>query len=168
MAGADLRASRIVLVAVALASTACDQPVADECRSRYPHPTDQQIATDTTPIPELGALPVYLPADSLPQIFSADSAFGRYRNLYYADLAAFPGGEREVRRFLFRFEGRIVGKADTRAWYAVMIPDPGSDTANFRLLQTCIGTAHGVYVNSAYSREPRSLLGDTVKRVPAN
>jgi hypothetical protein len=153
-----------VLVAIAFALGGCShsETLAEQCGSSYPKPTDAQIAADTMSIPTLESISVYRPSDSLPQIFSADSSIGQFRNLFHARFGAFRS-EQEVRSFISRFQARIVGKAETDDWYAVMIPDPGPDTSKFNLLKHCIGANYGVYVRSVYSR--LLFQGDTAKSV---
>ena len=130
---------------------------ADQCASSYPRPTAEQLAADTTSIPTLEELSVYRPGESLPQIFSADSSIGRFRNLFFARFGSFRS-QQEVRSFIGRFDARIVGKADLDdGWYAVLIPDPGPDTSTFNLLLLCIGANHRVFVRSVFSRQPIPL-----------
>ena len=152
-----------VLAAIALAFGGCShsETLAEQCASAYPKPTGVQVAPDTMPIPALESIAVYHPSDSLPQIFSADSSIGRFRNLFHARFGAFRS-EQEVRSFILRFQARVVGKAETDDWYAVVIPDPGPDTSKFNLLLNCIGASYGVYVRSVYSRLP-FLPRDTAK-----
>ena len=130
---------------------------ADQCVESYPRPTAEQLAADTTSIPYLEELSVYRPGESLPQIFSADSSIGRFRNLFYARFGRFRS-EEEVRSFIRRFDARIVGNAELGdGWYAVLIPDPGPDSSTFNLLLHCIGANHRVYVRSVFSRQPIPL-----------
>ena len=159
MARADMPAIHWpMLAAVAIALLGCRESDrrADQCASSYPRPTAEQLATVTTSIPSLEELSVYRPSDSLPQIFSADSSIGRFRNLFYARFGTFRS-EQEVRSFIRRFDARIVGKADWDGWYAVLIPDPGPDSSTFNLLLHCIGANHRVYVRSVFSRQPIPL-----------
>jgi len=165
MAGSDDSALvRSILVTLACTLLGSCQPDtrAEQCLSQYPHPTDAQLAGDTRSIPSAEALPLYRPPDALPQIYSADSSAAWFRNLFYVHLDAFLGGEPAVRRFLLRFQARIVGRAELPGWHAVLIPDPGPDTARFSLLLFCLGVSHGVYVRSVFSRRPPFLTGDTV------
>ena len=152
-----------VLAAIAFALGGCShsETLAEQCASSYPKPTDLQIASATMAIPALESIAVYHPSDSLPQIFSADSSIGQFRNLFHARFGAFRS-EQEVRSFILRFQARITGKAETDDWYAVVIPDPGPDTSKFNLLLDCIGANYGVYVRSVYSRLP-FLPSDTAK-----
>jgi hypothetical protein len=140
--------------------------LADQCASQYPRPTDSAATSDATTIPPAHALQLYSPTKSLPQILTPDSAMGWYRNLFYADFAAFPRGEREVHSFIVRFNARIVGR-DTAGWYAVAIPDPGPDTVKFNLLLNCIGARYGAYVHFVYARRP-IFLRDTADHVLPN
>lgn len=151
-----------VVAAVACALVGCHEPqtLEERCLSQYPRPIDSEIARDTTSVPASHTLPVYHPTDSLPQIYNADSSTGWFRTLFYADFDRFRS-EKEIHSFILRFRARIVGRADTTDWYAVMIPDPCTDTATFDLLLTCIGANYGVYVNSVYSRPPPFLRGDS-------
>ena len=141
-----------------LASCGRRQGLAERCASRYPKPPDSEVVTDTGVIPASATLPLFQPNDSLPQIYASDSSEARFRSLFYADFDNFRS-EREVHSFMTRFSARIVGR-DTAGWYAVVIPDPGPDSALFSLLNHCIGATHGVYVRSAYSRLPVYLRRD--------
>jgi len=144
---------------VATALLGCQpETLADRCRSHYPNPTNEQRGRGAASVPGLGTLPLYSPPDSMPQIYNADSSTGWFRSLFYARFDAFPGGQREVEKFILRFHARVVGRGDTAGWYAVTIPDPGADTTQFNLLLQCIGATYGVYVRSAYSRRPPSPL----------
>jgi len=165
MAGTnDFALARSILATLACALLASCQPItrARQCLSQYPQPTDSQLAGDTRSIPSAEALPLYRPPDALPQIYSADSSAAWFRSLFYVRIDDSPFGEAEVRRFLLRFQARIVGRAELPGWHAVLIPDPGPDTARFSLLLFCIGVSHGVYVRSVFSRRPPFLTGDTV------
>jgi len=160
---------RLVLVAFACLLSDCSHAdIETQCLSRYPRPIDARVASDTTSIPHSQALPLYRPSDSLPQIYNTDSSTGWFRTLFYADLGAFPGGDRAVHSFLLRFQARIVGRTDEPGWYAVIVPDPGPDTARFSLLRHCIGATYGVYVHGAFSRGLPLLLRDTVRHVLPN
>jgi hypothetical protein len=158
-----------VVAAIACALIGCydSETLAERCVSQYPRPSDSEIARDTTSILPSHMLPVYRPSDSLPQIYNADSSTGWFRNLFHADFDTFRS-EKEIHSFILRFRARIVGRADTSGWYAVMIPDPGADTATFNLLLHCIGANYGVYVRSVYSRPPPFLLGHSAVHVPPN
>jgi len=142
------------LVAIACALSGCSDPptLGERCVSQYPPLRTGEVADDTTSIPASHMLPVYHSSDSLPQIYSPDSATGWYRNLFYADFEAFPNELKGVHSFIRRFDARVVGRAEETDWHAVMIPDPGADTARFNLLLNCIGANFGVYVRPAYSR----------------
>jgi hypothetical protein len=150
----------LIVAACVLVSCSGSESPEDACLSQYPNPTDAELAANLVILPALQTLPVYLPADSLPQIYSHDSAVAWYRSLFFADFDRFPHGPRAVQSFLQRFNARIVGRADTAGWYAVTTSDPGSDTAHFSLLLKCIGATHGVYVHSVYSRPPQFFRSD--------
>ena len=155
-------------VALAVALLGCREVDrrADQCVSAYPRPASEQLAAPPVSLPALEALSVYQPTDSLPQIFSADSSIGRYRNLFYARFGAFRS-DQEVQSFIRRFDARIVGKADLDGgWYAVQIPDPGPDSSTFDLLLHCIGANHRVYVRSVFSRQPIPLGDASANRLP--
>jgi hypothetical protein len=160
MTRADMTAPhwpRCVALAIALLGCREVDRRAAQCVSSYPRPTDEQLAAHPVSLPSLEALSVYQPSDSLPQIFSADSSIGRYRNLFYARFGAFRSDE-EVQSFIRRFDARIVGKANLDdGWYAVLIPDPGPDSSTFNLLLHCIGANHRVYVRSVFSNQPIPL-----------
>jgi hypothetical protein len=158
---------RLLAVGCALAACSCSRSVADQCAARYPRPTDAQISADTTSIPAPERLAIYRPRDSLPQVFSPDSSAGWFRSLLYAHFTEFHS-KREVHSFLLRFHARIVGQAATTGWHAVLIPDPGPDTARSNLLLRCTGAALGVYVRPVYSRRPWFLRGDTGSHVLPN
>src|SRR5574341_264447 len=169
MATANAR-SRPLLVASAWLFAGCyrGNMIEKQCRSQYPLPADATVVSDTTSIPPWQALPPYRPSDSLPQIYSADSSTAWFRSVFYADLGAFPGGERAVHSFLLRFHARLVGRTDTPGWYAVVVPDPGPDSTHFTLLQHCIGATYGVFVRSAFSRGLPPLFRDTGRHVLPN
>jgi hypothetical protein len=158
---------RLLAVGCALAACSCSRSVADQCAARYPRPTDAQIAADTTSVPAPESLAIYQPSDSLPQVFSSDSSAGWFRNLLFAHFTEFHT-KREVHSFLLRFHARIVGQAATAGWHAVLIPDPGPDTARFNLLLHCTGAALGVWVRPVYSRRPSFFPRDTGSHVLPN
>jgi hypothetical protein len=145
-----------IALASAFAGCSSERTLAEQCGSAYPRPTDEQLAAHPTALPPFASLPIYQVNDSLPQIFTADSSIARFRNLYYARFGAFRS-EDEIRSFIHRFDARVVGRADSDGWYAILIPDPGPDTATFNLLLHCIGATHGVYVRSVSPR-PQPLL----------
>ena len=163
-----LAKSIVVIVTCALLGSCEPNSRAAQCASQYPRPTAARAASSTTPIPAWPTLPLYRPPEALPQIYSADSSVGWFRSLFYAHLDAFPGGRAAVRVFLLRFQARIVGRTDTVGWYAVLIPDPGPDTATINLLNFCIGVSHGVYVHQVYSRRPSFLPSGTASHVLSN
>jgi len=154
------------LVAYGLFGCADSQTLAERCLSAYPPPKGG-TAGDTAPIPPLHMLPVFEPSDTLPQIYSADSSTAWFRSLYYASFDEFRS-DQEIRSFMLRFQARILGRIDTTGWYAVMIPDPGTDTSRFNLLQHCIGAKYAVYVRSVVSRSPLFLVGDSTATLPAD
>jgi hypothetical protein len=146
------RNSDILLTAVCLI-VGCNRggTLADQCTSAFPHPSSAQLSADTARVPQAQSLPLYVATESLPQINAPDSAARWYRTVFYANLDAFRGGPAEVRSFLARFRAKIAGR-DSAGWFAVIIPDPGPDTARFGLLRNCIGATYGVYVRNAYAR----------------
>ena len=154
------QALTIALVS-AFAGCSSERTLAEQCGSAYPKPTDEPLAARTAALPPFASLPIYQVNDSLPQIVTADSSIARFRNLYYARFSAFRS-EDEIRSFIHRFDARVVGRADSDGWYAVLIPDPGPDTATFNLLQQCIGATHGVYVRSVSPRQQPLLRSPTV------
>ena len=168
---AETRAARwAVYLTLAIVLLSCHEPVADrraaQCVSSYPHPAKEELAADTTTIPSLEALSIYHPSDSSPQIFSADSSTGRFRNLFHVRFATFRSKE-EVRSFIRRFDAQIVGKGHLdEGWYVVRIPDPGPDSATFNLLLHCIGAFHYQHVRAVYSRQLIPVENDSAKELP--
>ena len=170
MPPAETRAARWAgCVTLALVLLSCREPEADrraaQCVSSYPPPTEEELAADTIPIPSLEALEIYHPSDSFPQIFSADSSTGMFRNLFHVRFATFRSKE-EVRSFIRRFDAQVVGKGHLdEGWYAVRIPDPGPDSATFNLLLHCIGAVHYQHVRAVYSRQPIPVEHDSAKEL---